>query len=165
MKYNQGPGFDFSRWFSAIFVVGMGCAFLGFGVWMLLEEEWIGLLFILCAIFWLCVMSEGIYAMAGVTLSNDGVFVRVLFKTKHYSWDEIIQAGIIWRRIKYGHVNELVLLPHTGTIGDPKDRFFMLRNRFQLIHLPCTPETVSFVVSQYGLLDFDYSNGKEITKC
>ena len=165
MKFNQGTAHEISKWtlFLLLFV-GFGGGFLGFGFWMLLEGELIGALFILYAFCWLYFMMVAFYSMASVTLSNEGVFVRVFIKTNQYPWNEIIQAGVIWRRIRYSYYNELVLLPKTGIPGDPQDTLYMFRNQFHLIRLPCTPDAISFVCSHYGSLDFDYSDGKGIKK-
>lgn len=165
MKFNQGTANEISKWFLFVLLfIVFGGGFLGFGLWMLLEGELIGLLILLYALFWLYMMSVAFYSMAGVTLSNDGVYVRVFIKRKHYSWNEIVQAGVLWRKIKYRYYNELVLLPKAGVPGNPRDKLFMFRNQFHLIHIPYTPDTISFVLFHYGPLDFDFSDGKGIKK-
>lgn len=163
MKINQGIANEISRWFLFVLLfVVLGGGFLSFGLWMLLVGEWIGLLIILYAFIWIYLMAVGFYSQASVSLSDQDISVRVFLKTKHYSWDEIVQAGVLWRTKKYSHENVLVLLPKTGTPGDPQDKMYIFRNQFHLIQLPCTPDTIAYILSHYGPLDFDYSDGKGI---
>ena len=165
MKFNQGNVYQISKWcLFAFLLVGLGGSFFGFGIWALVEGKLVGLFFLLWAFVWLYFMASAFYPMASVTISETGVSVCVFVKTKQYGWNEIQQAGVIWRRMKYSHVNELILLPKTGIPGNPQDKFYMLQNQFHLIYLPCTPEVVSFVCSHYGPLDFDYSDGKGMQK-
>ena len=165
MKFNQGTVNQVAKWILVVWlVVIFGGGFLSGGIWMLLDGQLIGLLFVVFAILWLYLMVAAFYSMAAVTLSDEGVFVRVFVRTKHYSWDKIVQAGVFWRARKYGHYNDLVLLPKTGVPGDHRKIAFMFKNQFHLIHIPYTPEALAYVLTRYGPLDFDHSDGKGMRK-
>ena len=65
MKINQGIANEISRWFLFVLLfVVLGGGFLSFGLWMLLVGEWIGLLIILYAFFWIYLMTVGFYSLA-----------------------------------------------------------------------------------------------------
>ena len=165
MKFNQGTANEIAKWVLIVLLFGLfGGGFFGFGVWMLLDGMLIGILFVLYAILWLYIMVVAFHSMAAVTLSDDGVSVRVFVRTKHYSWDEIVQAGVLWRARQYSHYNDLVLLPKTGAPGDHRKTAFMFKNKFHLIHLPYTPDALTYVLSHYGPLDFDHSDGQGLKK-
>ena len=165
MKVNQGTVNEVARWILIVLlVVIFGGGFLTVGIWMLLDGLLIGLLIAVFAVFWIYLVLVAFYSMAAVTLSDEGVFVRVFVRTKHYSWGEIVQAGVFWRARKYGHYNDLVLLPKTGVPGDHRKTAFMFKNQFHLIHLPYTPDALAYVLSHYGPLNFDHSDGKGMQK-
>lgn len=165
MKFNQGTANEVAKWILIVLlVIIFGGGFLTVGIWMLLDGMLIGMLLVLYAILWLYIMVVAFHSMAAVTLSDEGVAIRVFVRTKHYSWDEIVQAGVLWSARQYRHYNELVLLPETGVVCDHHKKMFVFKNQFQLIHLPYTPDTVSYVLSHYGPLDFDYSNGQGLRK-
>ena len=165
MSFNQGIANEIARWtLIVILLVFFVIGFLIGGIWMLLNGLLIGLLLVIFAALWLYIMVIAFYSMAAITLSDDGVAIRVFMRTKHYMWDEIAQVGVLRRARQYGHYNDLVLLPKTGLMCNPQERSFMLKNQFQLIHLPYTPDAISYVLSHYGPLDFDYSNEQGIKK-
>lgn len=58
------------------------------------------------------------------------------------------------------HYNELVLLKSGGSPRKYRDRFFVLRNCFRLIHLGDSPALREYVIRYYGPLDFDLSDGR-----
>ena len=161
MKFNQGTANEVAKWVLIVLLLCLfGGGFLVGGIWMLLDGMMIGILFALCAFLWLYIMVVAFHSMAAVTLSDEGVSVRVFVRTKHYSWDEIVQAGVLWRARQYSHYNDLVLLPQTGVVGDQRHYLNFFKNQFCLIHLPYTPQAISYVLSHYGPLDFDYSDGQ-----
>ena len=165
MIFNQSTVVKVTKWILIVLltvIFGGGC--LVGGIWALLDGELMGLFLVLDGILLICLTIEAFYSMAAITLSDEGVAIRVFLRTRHYSWDEIMQAGVLWRRKKYGYYNDLALLPKTGRMCDPHRHSFVLRNLFQLIHLPYTPDTVSYVLAHYGPFDFDYSNGQGIKK-
>ena len=161
MKFNQSAVFKVAKWILIVLllvVLGGGC--LVGGIWALLDGEFMGLVLVFDGVLLIWLTIVAFYSMAAITFSDEGIAIRVFVRTRHYSWDEIIQAGVLWRRKKYGYYNDFVLLPKSGRMCDPHKYSFVLRNLFQLIHLPYTPDTVSCVLSHYGPLDFDYSNGQ-----
>ena len=163
MKFNQGTANEVAKWILfVLLVIILGGGFLVGGVWMLLDGMLIGMLLVLYAILWLYIMVVAFHSMAAVTLSDEGVAIRVFVSTKHYSWDEIVQAGVLWSTRQYRHYNDLVLLPKTAVVCDYHIKMFAFKNQLKLIHLPYTLETVSYVLSHYGPLDFDYSRGQGI---
>ena len=163
MKINQGIATEVSRWILIVLllvVLGGGC--LVGGIWMLLDGQLIGLFLVLVAFLWIFLIVVAFYSMAAVTLSDEGIAIRVFLRTRYYSWGEIVQAGVLLRARQYGHYNDLVLLPKSGRKCDPHKCSYVLKNMFHLIHLPYTPDAVSYVLSHYGALDFDYSKGQGI---
>ena len=96
-----------------------------------------------------------------VELSEEGICVRVLLLSRSYTWKEIRQVGILYRRGRNCWYNQLVLLPPGGSIRKYKDKLFVLRNYFTLIKLPFyTEEIRAYVCRHYGSLDFDLADGK-----
>ena len=96
-----------------------------------------------------------------VDLSEEGIRVRVLLFSRSYTWKEIRQVGILYRRGRNCWYNQLVLLPPGGSPRKYKDKLFVLRNYFTLIKLPFyTEEIRAYICRYYGPLDFDLADGK-----
>lgn len=100
-----------------------------------------------------------VFDRPAVELSSEGVRVRRLLKWRFYRWDEFQQAGILWQYGLRRH-NDLVLLQPGGSVRVSKDRSFQIRNFGRLIHLPCKDKALQYVVSNYGKLDFNFSDGQ-----
>lgn len=165
MKLNQGIWNEVGRYFLfLLFFVAIG-GFVLFGIFLCLfhsdtEERYLALFMLGWLIIWWYLMTIALHSMSAVTLSEDGVLIRRLFVPRFWSWDQISQAGILWGRKRYGRYNDFVLLPHTGSPRRYRDKTFVLRNQFRLIHLPATADVRDYVVRHYGPLDFDLSDGQ-----
>lgn len=93
-------------------------------------------------------------------LTKEGIHIRVFLLRRFYPWAGIRQAGVLWRMGRGMHYNELVLLKPGGSPRKYRDRLFVLRNRFRLIHLGDSTAIREFVIRHYGPLDFDLSDGR-----
>ena len=102
-----------------------------------------------------------LYQYPAVTLTENGVVFRILIRERFFAWNEIQQAGILWRFGRGRYYNDFVLLMPKGKPRHYHDHFFALRNCFSLIHLPHKKDVRSFVVKYYGPLDFNLADGKE----
>ena len=165
MKYNQGVGNEICRGFLFLLLGGAIGGFALTGAVVLFfhggtEGKFLALFCLLWLAAWWYFTATILISLAAVTLSEEGVRVRVLLIPRFYSWKEISQVGILWRRRKYGFYNDFVLLTPKGSVRKYRDKTFVLRNAFSLIHLPDTKETRDFVVRYYGPLDFDMSDGQ-----
>ena len=122
--------------------------------------EAVGLMLFLGAL-WGLLCYAALTDVPRVDLSEEGIRVRVLLYSRSYTWKEIRQAGILYRRGRNCCYNQLVLLPPGGSPRRYKDKLFVFRNYFSLIKLPSyTEEIRSYVCRHYGPLDFDLSDGK-----
>ena len=64
-----------------------------------------------------------------VTLSPDGVCVRVLFRKRFYPWDTIKQTGVLYLMGKGFWYNAIVLLKPNGVPLEHRDvTLFLLKN-------------------------------------
>ena len=166
VKFNQGMANEVSRYillfflfifYSGIFLAsGLLCIYIG--------EVVIGLLVLPFGLLWLYLLAVGFRSMAAVTLTEDGVYVRVYIRTRFYAWDEIIQTGVLWSRWRQIQYNDVVLLPKGGVPRTYQDKHFVRRNRLKLIHIPYSQEALAYLHKYYGLLDFDLSDGKKETR-
>lgn len=123
------------------------------------SEGWAILL--LLEFFWFSVAYGMLVTCPCVEMTPEGISVRVLFRTRHYEWGEIQQAGILYRMGRGMHYNQLVLVTAKGSPRKYKDKWFLLRNPFTLI--PITVQlthTAEYVRKHYGPLDFDLSDGR-----
>ena len=100
-----------------------------------------------------------IYDRPALELTEDGVFVRRLFKKRFYAWNEFLQAGILsrldWRLRR---MNDLVLVQPGGSVRKTADPTFLLRNFGRVIHIPCKDKALLYTVSHYGELDFNLAD-------
>ena len=96
-----------------------------------------------------------------VTLSEEGIVVRRMFRKRFYSWKDIIQAGIVWRTGQGTFYNQMVLIPKGGSLRHYRDKTFIVRNLFKAIFSKVSQESRDYVRRCYGLLDFDLSDGTE----
>ena len=122
-----------------------------------------GFFFILAfGLFWLSFAYFALSEWPCLEFTEEGIFFRVLFWKRYYRWEEIQQAGILWRRGKNSMYNELVLLTPKGSRRKYKDKFFLLRNPFTVIKVAYYNKDIhEFVVKHYGPLDFDLSDGRD----
>lgn len=95
-----------------------------------------------------------------VILTEEGVILDGLWTKRSYFWKDICQAGILYSPQRRGRYNDLVLLKPNGSKRCFRDKTFVLRNPGRLIHVPLTEENLNFVISHYGPLDFDLSDGQ-----
>ena len=162
MKFNQSKAEEISRWILfAVCVLFEGVFLAGSILMFYVKYYFFGVLELVLAVFWCVLMASGFHTMAAITLTEKGVHFRAYIRTKFYPWEDIIQTGILWSNRKGGKINDLVLVPKTGTPRGYQDKHFDSRNLFHLIHLPCSEEVLSFLHIHYGPLDFDFSNGKK----
>ena len=149
----------FSMWgFFQLMVVLLTVAMLEEGVF---TNGWYMLL--LMSVLWTCLVYSILCSMPIVQLKEDGIYCRVLFKTKLYKWCAIEQAGILWSMGRYARFNDLVLLKPGGSKRKYKDKTFRFRNMGKLIHVSPKEENIRFVCKYYGPLDFNLSDGREET--
>lgn len=163
MKFNHGIASEICRWILFVFLfIIFGGMFVAAAVLMFHDGYYLpGVFMQVFVLFWWWLLAVGFHSMASVTLSEDGVYFRVYFKTKFYPWKEIIQTGVLWSKNKGGWYNDLVLVPITGSPHTPQDKYFRRHNMFRLIHLPYTQEVLAYLQQYHGPLDFDFSDGKE----
>ena len=117
------------------------------------------LLVLLLSSFWSAVIYFLLMQQPYVELTETGVAMRIVFKKKFYSWDEILQAGILWRMGRGTWYNQIVLVPPNGSRRRYQDNAFILRNFGKLIFFEKTEEARNFIIRHYGPLDFDLSDG------
>jgi hypothetical protein len=162
MKFNQGAANEVTKWvLFVMFFPLIGGMFIALAVVMILERMYIVAIFALAfTVFWCWMCAVGFYHMSAVTLSEEGVYLRVLIKKKFYPWKDIAQAGVLWFRYRSILHRELVLIPKDGYPYKPEDKSFRRRNMFHMIHLPCTQEVLSYLETYHGALDFDLTNSK-----
>ena len=123
-----------------------------------LAEGWV--LLVMMSVLWTAVALMGLIAASKVTLAESGIDVKRLWARRHYAWDEIIQAGILQVRHRYGFYNGLFLLRTGGSPRRYQDKTFQLRNGWYLIEAPNTEENRHLVRKYYGPLDFDLTDGR-----
>lgn len=123
-------------------------------------ESWTAAVLAAAFCAFLLVMYLPLVETAPGELTAEGIYVRVFLLRRFYPWDSIRQAGVLWRMGRGMHYNELVLLKPGGSPRKYRDRLFVLRNRFRLIHLGDSPALREYVIRHYGPLDFDLSDGR-----
>lgn len=167
MKFKDGLSYSIIRWATAViwvFVAAIlaGILFVSVRIWG--EISSVSLcIFVAAGILWLHLVATAIHEMSEITLTEEGIRIRMLVKSRLVPWREIQQSGVLWRSNRSGHYNDLVLLRKGGSPRKYKDKTFVLRNEFRLrhklIHLPYMPETLAFVRKHYGPLDFNLADG------
>ena len=95
-----------------------------------------------------------------VILTEKGIYCYTLFQNKPYPWDQIIQAGVLWRVGRTQRFNEIVLLKQGGSPRKFRDDLLLLRNLRKAIRMDDNPEVRSYITKYYGPLDFDLADGK-----
>lgn len=165
MKYNQGMGDEISHVVLLLFLGVMFQGFLFTSMWVCFAHgegyaKLLALPSLALALFWGYFTAVIFNMMPALSLTEEGVHVRVLFVKRFWNWNDISQAGILWRRKKYGYYNDFVLLRKGGSPRRYRDKTFVLRNQFKLIHLPVTEGVRRFVNRHYGPLDFDLFDGR-----
>ena len=111
--------------------------------------------------FWVSLGWWALSEFPVVELTEEGIAFRILFRRRYFPWEDILQAGILWRRGKNSMYNELVLVIPGGSCRRYKDKLFLLRNPFTAIKMAYYNEEVrQFVVRHYGPLDFNLSVGQ-----
>ena len=93
-------------------------------------------------------------------LQRDGVTEKVLFRTNFYYWKDFQQAGVVWIKNRGVISHEIVMLKPGGKKREFRDDFFELKNIGKIVYIPYTEETLNFVTSRYGTLDFCLMNGQ-----
>ena len=109
---------------------------------------------------WTLLLYPLLWEYPRVVLLEEGVQVCILFRKKIYSWEDILQAGIVWHLGRNGHYNDFVLVKRGGSRRRYRDRTFLLRNFGKLIHISTSKCVRDFVIQHYGPLDFDLTNGQ-----
>lgn len=152
---------------SVVYIVMMVCTFgmlvsTSYGVWVSAGERQLGVVFflLLLIIFWMLLFFYILYEVPRVLLTEEGIWVRFVFRKQYFSWSEILQAGILWRMGRGMWYNDFVLLLPNGYPRQYKDKTFLLRNYGKIIHMKVTEEVRNYVIKHYGPLDFDLSDGK-----
>lgn len=108
-------------------------------------------------LIWLFLMDVALRDGPRVYLTEEGVWVRVMFRRQFYPWSEIVQVGIIHRPTYKGDRNwPFLLLPGGSPMGE-NDKTFVYRNYGRIVWIHRSAEVLEFVTAHYGLLDFDKS--------
>lgn len=118
------------------------------------------LLTLLVQLLWTILLAPGLIANPKITLTEEGILVNRFFWKKLYPWNQIAQAGILWRMGKGIWYNDFVLLLQGGSRRGYKDKTFLLRNIGKLIHMDPSDPVQTYVRKHYGPLDFDLSDGR-----
>ena len=95
-----------------------------------------------------------------VILTEKGIYSYTLFRNKLYPWNQIVQAGVLWRVGRTERFNETVLLKQGGSPRKFRDDLFLLRNLRKAIRMDDNPEVRGYINRYYGPLDFDLADGK-----
>ena len=95
-----------------------------------------------------------------VLLTEKGIYAYTLFRGRIYPWNQIIQAGVLWRVGRTERFNEIVLLKQGGSPRKFRDDLFLLRNLRKAIRMDDNPEVRGYINRYYGPLDFDLADGK-----
>ncbi len=95
-----------------------------------------------------------------VLLTEKGIYAYTLFRGKLYPWNQIVQAGVLWRVGRMERFNEIVLLKQGGSPRKFRDDWFLLRNLRKTIHMDNNPEVRAYISQYYGPLDFDLADRK-----
>lgn len=138
-----------------------------FIMWLLPVPFVLGLMYrygplpVLIQVLWSAVILPQLVFVPKVVLTDEGIYVYALRKNKIWRWNQIIQAGILWRLGRGLWYNDLVLLRDGGSPRGYKDKAFLVRNAGKTIHLAATEEVRSYVIQHYGPLDFDLSDGRK----
>ena len=138
------------------FLVLLAVAFLQVQVAL---DGWFALLLISAS--WSALTWWFLFTTPNISLSADGVRVRVLFRGRFYPWDTIKQAGILYRMGKGMRYNQIILLKAGGSPRRYKDKTFLLRNIGKTIPICYSEEAKNYIIDHYGPLDFNLSDGRE----
>lgn len=162
MKYPKGA-YRVGRFIGFCFLMVGGFFFLLLSIAMAGEGvlgEGTGCI-LLFGFSWMAAAYFALSEFPCIEMGEEGVAFRVFLWKRFYRWDEIQQAGILYRRAKQSWYNELVLLTPKGSKRKYKDKLFLLRNPFTVIKVAYyNKEIHEFVVKHYGPLDFDLSDGQ-----
>lgn len=120
------------------------------------ESLWFSLK--LCGAFFLLAYTQ-MWHTAEMLLTEEGVFIRVLYRQKFYSWGVIQQAGVLYSLKRGVPYERLYLLKPGGSRRRYQDKAFLSRNFGKLICLPADEETKNYVTAHYGPLDFNLPYG------
>ncbi len=145
-------------WISLFAVVGI--LFLPAMLLTAVSDLTFGLFFVLFNLVWYLILYLCFTRCPVIEMTEEGVFVRVLFRRRFYPWTDIFQAGVLWYP-GWAYCNRLVLLPRGGSPRRHRDKTFVFRNLFRLIWIPqCTPKVMDYIRIHYGPLDFDCSDNR-----
>ena len=117
----------------------------------------IGQLVLLCFFLWLLCWKPW------VKLTDERIYVQIIWKIKEYQWKDIPQIGILDWHMDGRSTEDLVILLPGGVPRKPYDMFVRIKNVGRLIHIPNTPAVRACIAEYYGPLDFDMFDGKPET--
>ena len=99
-----------------------------------------------------------------IWLGEEGICVKFLFRKHTFHWEQMVQAGILYRpslRRGFGEgPNYFYILLPGGSPRRYRDWTFPYRNIGKKVRLPNTPEIRDYVIRHYGPLDFDLTDGQ-----
>jgi len=132
---------------------------LSCGLWDTIREGQLlaVLILITFCIAWIFLVLYVLCEAPRVWLAEEGIWVCMFFRKRFYSWDEILQAGIVFRLFAKGERNWTCLLLPGGSPRKQKDRTFLLRNLGRIVWITDSPEVLACVEKYYGPWDFDLS--------
>ena len=100
-------------------------------------------------------------SIPAVTLTPNGVYVRLWFRKRFYPWSQIQQACVLDCVSGLNHYIQIVLLKSGGSPLNPEKRkFFLVKNIGKTIPVTYSPEAKSYIIAHYGELAFDYTDGE-----
>ena len=128
-----------------------------YGMWTSVHtSQWtVAVFLLLLVVFWLLAVDSIFRQIPRIVLSEEGIRAQFLFRKHFFTWQEILQAGILYRVGRGVPAHDFVLLLPGGSPGGNSDKFFLLRNRRRLLHLCASEAVCNFVTEHYGPLDFD----------
>ena len=127
---------------------------------LIIERDPYGFLVLIFPVFSSFMLALFLYEYPNVSLNEQGVRVKWWLRTRFYPWGDIRQAGIICFYPRGYYVNRLVLFRTGCSKRGYRDFLFHLKNFGKLIYIPAKPDSINFVRSCYGPLDFDLTDGR-----
>ncbi len=103
-----------------------------------------------------------LYRNPRVVLTADGVLVKMLFSSRFYLWEQISQAGILYLLNRNTPINYIALLVNGTPKRKPYDQLFQLCNLGNIVYIPYSQELLNFVTAHYGMIDFNFKDGREV---
>ena len=130
---------------------------------LITDGEWwaVPISFFCCTLAGGALGSTWLNHFPNLTISREGILAKRFLRTGFYRWQDFIQAGVIWSHNRGLYFHEIVLLLPGGSKRKKYDSLFFLRNIFHVLYLPYRDDVLTYVLQEYGKLDFCFLNGSE----